>query len=511
MRVVPWLLLLGAVAAGTHVGRLEAQGPPGDEPLLVKAVAEDRHVFLQWNPTPGVYRYLVRWRPAGDSEWREVDAGHRPRAVVTGLDNGVRYEFQVVARRAAGGLLTSITVRQQPRSRGTCGAGLSTFCSQEQMAAWMDSASVTPDELVCRQRAVTDWGLAAPDCLYETPLGTVLLLRASDSVFTPPEVLSPPATIRAVARRMLWPLGDPFTRPGAFPADVVQQAFADTGKVRGFASVSSYVVATKARTPSNLTVFKPRVPAPGRLALYLEGHSELETRATVTGAETITWLLARGWTVGVLDMPIMGSNAERRAFGLTTHNDFDWLDDGITSPLGQFFLPVKAAIDWLIPRSGSARPDLLLVGRSGGGWTAYVYGALDERVDAVASAAGGLPLSLRLRDSTRNIGDYEQIAPHFYGVVSHFDLMTAAGRRGAFYAYATFDPCCFRVRSGEPFVRALERAGPPLNKLIVTVVDPFFQGHGYGPAAYRSLDAFLNQVFGPPSRPRSRPMPATSP
>lgn len=252
--------------------------------------------------------------------------------------------------------------------------------------------------------------------------------------------------------------------------------------------------ATRTRSSSLATVFTPEAVVPGRVALYLEGHGSYDQRGVVHGASTIDWLLNRGWTVVSMDMPLMGANSLQASALLQSHDDYHSLDRGEGSPLSEFLLPVKAVVDWIEARWG-AGVEILAVGRSGGGWTAYTYAALDPRIAGVASAAGGLPMSLRLRENTP--GDYEQTEPHFYGVVSHSDLMVAAGSRGAFYHFATRDNCCFRARPGEPFVRALERAAAQFGRRLTISVDPAWTEHGFSPASYDALDRFLNQTFGP--------------
>lgn len=70
-----------------------------------------------------------------------------------------------------------------------------------------------------------------------------------------------------------------------------------------------------------------------------------------------------------MDMPIHGRNkVDRKTNVDTTHLDWWKLDDGNTSPVAAFMLPVKYLVDHIL----ATRPpsdNLLLMGRSGGGFT----------------------------------------------------------------------------------------------------------------------------------------------
>lgn len=488
MRLCLLVLLLAAAP-------VLAQSPRSGA-ILLKAAPQDRSVFLQWNDAPGNGRYQIRWRRAGATAWQGTrSTGAVSHGAVLDLDNGVEHEFQVTKESGGRVMARSDVVRAAPRFRETFGKFWTgfVFTSQAAMGLWLDSMAIEPREMSCRQQPVTDWGPNAPDCSYNTPFGRVLLLRSADSVFRPTSPPPSPGLVRQVARELIWPLGNPWEYPGRFPATRAKAARADTGLVRRHAYAEAYVFATRTRSSSLATVFTPPSVVPGRVAIYIEGHGSFDQRGVVLGAPTIDWLLNRGWTVVSMDMPLMGANSLQASAQLQNHDDYHALDRGEGSPLAEFLLPVKAVVDWIEARWG-AGVEILAVGRSGGGWTAYTYAALDPRITVVASAAGGLPMSLRLRENTP--GDYEQTEPHFYGVVAHADLMVAAGARGAFYHFATRDYCCFRARPGEPFVRALEQAAARFGRRMTISVDPLSTDHGFSPASYDALDRFLNEVFG---------------
>ena len=125
--------------------------------------------------------------------------------------------------------------------------------------------------------------------------------------------------------------------------------------------------------PSRITWFVPRAPWNGRFAIYHEGHGGA---AVEIGAETIDWLLDRGWHVIAVDMPLVGLNRVDTRPGLEAHGEFESLDDGLTSPITYFLSPVRLIVDWIHELDPGRDPDLLLIGRSGGRPDVVVYGAV---------------------------------------------------------------------------------------------------------------------------------------
>lgn len=93
------------------------------------------------------------------------------------------------------------------------------------------------------------------------------------------------------------------------------------------------------------------------------------------GAETIDFFLARGWQVFAIDLPISGRNSSEYAQFAHGHFDFWKLEDGMTSPVAKFMLPIKKVVD-LIESEAAPNRTILMIGRSGGGWATYTYAAL---------------------------------------------------------------------------------------------------------------------------------------
>jgi pimeloyl-ACP methyl ester carboxylesterase len=149
-------------------------------------------------------------------------------------------------------------------------------------------------------------------------------------------------------------------------------------------------------------------------------------------------------------------------------------------------------------------PDLtvMLVGRSGGGWTSFMYAALDERIHYAVSVAGGMPMSHWGHDKPLHTADYEQLDPLIFESVRYEDIMPVAGSRGAFYVYIEHDPCCFRLSPDDPFLRYLQSAAVALHKPIGVYVDRETTTDSFSEAAVDAMDAFVavtNATHGIPA------------
>jgi dienelactone hydrolase len=277
-----------------------------------------------------------------------------------------------------------------------------------------------------------------------------------------------------------------------------------TGAVTRHAEAYTYQIAYAGGLPSRITWFVPRMPVNGRFGIYHEGHGG---PAVVIGAETIDWLLDRGWQVIAVDMPLIGMNGLDARPGLEAHGQFDSLDLGPISPLSLYLTPVRAIVDWIVQLNPAQDPELLLIGRSGGGWTAYTYGAVDPRIDIAVSVAGGRPISERLDApwGAAELGDYEQTAPHLYNAVGHEHLMAAAGAKASMHFFNRWDGCCFRIQPESAFVQYLRGASSALGKHVSVFVDEQNGAHSIGPAGYVELDRFLAAVLPRVPRPPSPP------
>ena len=497
---------LGFVFAHAHLtDRALARSLASDDQpqaLVLVAAPQDAHVFTTWSPAAGAV-YSVRWKVATGGPWHVVDAGSATSRAVTGLANGVTYLFQVQAALPDGTSAFSSVIAATPRLRPNCVAldyypwvtRVSLFCTKEALDAYLSQLGVSPFALRCRQIPVTAWNEHSPDCLYTAPSGEqLLLLRSADVLFAGANQYPLPSDVRYFARRAIWGSDDPFSHPRT--AEWIARPFPVTGNVTRHAEAYSFQIGSS-NVYSRVTWFVPRAPVSGRFSIYHEGHGGAGVEI---GAETIDWLLDRGWHVISVDMPLLGQNSVDAGPGLQAHGQFDAFDTGVLSPAAYFLAPLPALVDRILEQGGR---DLLLIGRSGGGLTAYLYAAVDPRIDVAVSVAGGRPISERLDApwGAAELGDYEQTVPYLYDAVGHEHLMLAAGSKGSFYIYNRWDGCCFRIQPGSAFVQYLVGAFSALGRSIAVFVDEENPAHSIGPRGYVELERYLQGVRWGGTRP----------
>jgi hypothetical protein len=495
-------LQIGAILVLMSVACRPFSPPVHSTPLLLTAAPQDEGVFLTWSRLAGA-SYFVLWGVAGQPRVSRSYAGDRSTLAITGLSNSVKYEFQIEAHGVDGQVEVSPVVGASPKPRQTCRTlnadglldpPLRFFCAKRDLDAWLMRSGIDPRSLKCRGRPVDAWNDDSPDCFYTTADGqNLLLLRSADDQFSTRGYLTPDLT-RRIARMAIWGAFDPFFRDNPAPGVWRDIDPPLTGKVHGFAGAQSFIIESDHGLASRVTSFIPARRTERRWAIYHEGHGGAGVEE---GADTIEWLLDRGWQVVAMDMPLIGLNREDARSGMMSHADLSALDAGAISPLENFLLPVKAVVDRIVASSPRHDADILLIGRSGGGWTAYTYAALDPRVDVVVSIAGGRPISQRLDAPWRalELGDYEQADPSLYNLTGHEDLMAAAGSIGAFYVFNMHDPCCFQVKPRDPFIDYLRGAAAVTGKRIGVFVDVQHNQHSLGPGGYREVGRFLDRLY----------------
>ncbi len=94
------------LAVGAVVGCGLIGGGPG-APARLAATSGDGTVTLAWQPpvssgTSAVLGYAVRYRTSPAGDWSPYTASPSTSAIVSGLDNGTAYDFQVIASNAVG-------------------------------------------------------------------------------------------------------------------------------------------------------------------------------------------------------------------------------------------------------------------------------------------------------------------------------------------------------------------------------------------------------------------------
>lgn len=164
-----------------------------------------------------------------------------------------------------------------------------------------------------------------------------------------------------------------------------------------------------------------RPGAKPRLAIYHAGHHE---HALTDGADAVDALLEAGFHVLALSM-LPGD-----------HQRFEALE----RPLAAFLEHVAVGLNYALAESDFET--VIMLGLSGGGWTAVLYAALDPRIDRSFPIAASYPQYLReqLPDS---VGDFEQRLPGLD--VDYLDLYMLASSEGReqIQIFSLNDPCCF--------------------------------------------------------------------
>ena len=356
----------------------------------------------------------------------------------------------------------------------------------------MRSENVTAGQLRCRNKPVVDFGPDAPDCLYTANNNFhMLYLRTGDSTFrpsaTPPNVVD----TRNMFRYALWSGRDPYV--GSDAVVPTQLATPLVGAVTKYVTATTFLFDGGELSTSRVTRFIPAAPLFGRYAIYHEGHGGMGTEI---GSDMIDFLLERGFEVYAMDMLLSGANGVDQSPTAMDHFDFPKHDDGVTSIVGYHMLPIKRVVDF-IERTRPAPSAIVMMGRSGGGLMSYMYGALDPRITAVVSVAGGRPMSERLNSpyGVFDIGDPEQSAPEIFSVMRHEDLMVSAGSKGALMVWNAHDPCCFPVKSNDPVLDYLAQGGARTGRIVRGYSDPVYNLHGLGVLGFAEVDRFLKDVL----------------
>jgi hypothetical protein len=210
-----------------------------------------------------------------------------------------------------------------------------------------------------------------------------------------------------------------------------------------------------------------------RLVIAHQGHQG----GLIDGvADAVNRLLQDGFTVLVMQMPLVGWNTDNTvvlpngggtvtisAWGSAGHNELftklnpPVLDDGEQF---RFFLePVVQGINYFLDTTPAA-VDVSMLGLSGGGWTTHVAAAVDSRIRQSFPVAGAYPLYCRSNQSQSG-GDAEQYYQPLYhetdtdgdgvydtaaGVASWLEIFALGGYgpgRHQIQILNFYDSCCF--------------------------------------------------------------------
>ena len=190
-----------------------------------------------------------------------------------------------------------------------------------------------------------------------------------------------------------------------------------------------------------------------KLILYHHGHDG----DFLLGKDTIQFFLERNFTVLAMSMPLVGMNNQPvveidglGALKLISHNQFGLLKENNFNPMKFFVHPIQINLNFLENEYDFKRYSI--IGLSGGGWTAVVYSAIDDRISDSFSVAGSMPFYLKVNE--RDIGDYEQTNLELYEITNYLELyiLSAYGDdRKHIQIFNKNDPCCYSGNGYESY------------------------------------------------------------
>jgi hypothetical protein len=476
----------GATRRYVTVSVMDPDQPPG-QPLVARVTAGPEETFVSWvSPTSTPTMAVVWGRPLGALTWSRYDVpGGQTWRTLPGEVPGTQLEVMVaMGDPATGQIIASrhdtTTVLDVAACRALAGRRIAdsrVFCTGAALLGWVTSNGLSADDVHCRGLSLAAASGDLPNCVWEAGAERLLLLRGLDERFQA-RVQSAPADVPAAYRRLLFGAATPqatIWRPD--PAIGTPLAEARVGLVQGYRSAVSWN--TNQNAVGVITWFEPQTPN-GAIAIYHEGHGG---EATEIGAETISWLLARGWSVVSLNMPRL------------SHMRFRDLYAGEGNAVWRMLYGIGQVTEWIHRSWAPGRdPVVVAIGRSGGGWSTLLYGALDPRIDATVVASGFEPLTQRLMADAADIGDWEQTAPSLFGVLDYTDVVRLASSRPLLVTYNEWDGCCFRKTVDDPFVQWL-RDLPQDGVSLTTAVVSENLAHGLSPEGYAALGTLLDDLL----------------
>ena len=230
--------------------------------------------------------------------------------------------------------------------------------------------------------------------------------------------------------------------------DSIEQGISDKNfdDLKNLKKIDRITVEMKHGVNSIAYLLYPNELSHNDLIIYHNGHNEY----LYDGKKQIRFLLDRGYPVLVFSMPLSGMNSEPvimldgKKEKVENHKQFPSLESDKFSPISYFVEPIAVSLNFIDKNFDYA--NYHMIGISGGGWTAVIYPAIDQRISHTTSVAGSIPLELRTLE--RDMGDYEQRLPELYQIANYYDLYVLAsfGTNSKLTQIFNFDDeCCFAV------------------------------------------------------------------
>uniref|UniRef100_A0A9E7ZX49 Dienelactone hydrolase domain-containing protein n=1 Tax=Bosea sp. NBC_00436 TaxID=2969620 RepID=A0A9E7ZX49_9HYPH len=216
---------------------------------------------------------------------------------------------------------------------------------------------------------------------------------------------------------------------------------------------------------------------------------------------SIRHLVARGYEVWTVDMPLSGRNAGPVVVSdpivgtvqIRNHDELQVLSTPEFNPLRIFFDPIAAIVDELASRGIT---NVGMLGLSGGGWTATLYSALDTRIVAAYSVAGTMPLYARPWSPPHSaIGDWEQREIPRLGA-DYLDLYILASQGARFVnIHNVRDDCCFGGYVADHYSDAVANVVHIIGGRYDAIFDETAEAHTITPWAQRWVWSDISAIF----------------
>ena len=239
--------------------------------------------------------------------------------------------------------------------------------------------------------------------------------------------------------------GFPTRLPDSIEQDVSDKNFDD---LKNLKKIDRITVEMKHGVNSIAYLLYPQELLHNDLIIYHNGHGDY----LHAGKKQIRFLLDRGYPVLVFSMPLSGMNSEPvimldgKETKLVVHNQFKILESDEFSTISYFVEPIAVSLNFIDKNFDYT--NYHMIGISGGGWTAVIYPAIDQRISHATSVAGSIPLELRTLQ--RDKGDYEQQLPELYRIANYYDLYVLASfgtDKKLTQVFNYDDECCFAAKN----------------------------------------------------------------
>jgi Dienelactone hydrolase and related enzymes len=482
-RRIRLLTLLAAIAVSAPLWVVRAQAPT----ILLDAVPGDSNVFLAWAAPGPIHDSRVFWRASTWGAWRSVSLGLRRTAAVQRLWNDSTYQFRVEAVDANQDTLRSAVLAVAPTARQSCGSGDFLYCVPD-FRERIQSLGFGTRDVACNGARVDSLSLDIPDCFFVGPGIHIVLDRRFDSK----RLADLPSgttrqLVQSVARYLVagdsaWPFRR--SRLPIHQFSVLRRVEPSEGFESEVDTVVAFDIQVLPGIRSRGKWYAPSIRPSKGVAIYVEGHGLTDAADEGFGRRLASRILAQGWEVITMDMLLEGDNRVDQTGFIASHDDLAaaYPSDSL---FRLHFEPIRTLVDSIA--RGSRPKRVVVLGRSGGGWLASLYGLFDPRVAAYVTIAGGQPPSYMSVNR-----DYEFYFGRLFDAVPYEHILSVSGECGAIYFASSLDPTDNAIPVGSPLVTYIANAFAARGRdTFHMVLDPTHPEHSLSLMGLRAVDDLL--------------------